>query len=249
MDIKDIRRFRLRKLLLTRFRSKQSALADAIGRSPSYIARLFSEKPEHSRNIGEALAREIETLCGLPTGFLDQPLTNVEQAGFYDPETNPPGVDEANLPQMFSHQVAVFNDLVAIPRLKSSPPASDSAPEDVESVATSITLDTGWLQRTLGISNVSTLRIATGMGDSMAPSIKHGDILVVDTASTIITYDAVYMLYIGGQLSVKRVQTEIDGVRVVSDNPKFKEIIVPSDMAHHLKIIGRVLYVWSGSNP
>ncbi|UHC84856.1 hypothetical protein LS633_13965 [Pseudomonas sp. NIBR-H-19] len=252
MDIKDIRRFRLRKLLLSRFRSKQSALADAIGRSPSYIARLFSDKPEHSRNIGEALAREIESLCDLPVGFLDQPLTNVEEAGFYDPQTNPPGIDSAKLPQMFSHQVAIFNDQVAVPLLKISPPNSgdvDAKAEEVDSVATSITLDRNWLQRTLGLNDVSFLRVATGMGDSMAPSIKNGDILLVDTSITALSYDAVYMLYIGGQLSVKRVQAEIDGVRIVSDNSKFKEVMVPSDMVHHLKIVGRVVYVWNGSEP
>ncbi|SFW77504.1 XRE family transcriptional regulator [Pseudomonas sp. NFACC04-2] len=249
MDIKDIRRFRLRKLLLTRFRSKQSALADAIGRSPSYVARIFSDKPEHSRNIGEALAREIESLCGLPAGFLDQPLSNVEEAGFYDPQTNPPGIDSSKLPQMFSHQVAIFNDKVAIPLLKVSAPASDEAPQEIDSAVTSITLDKSWIQRTLGLNDVSLLRLAMGMGDSMAPSIKNGDLLIVDTASTSITYDAVYMLYIGGQLSVKRVQAEVDGVRIISDNPKFKEVMVPSDMVHHLKILGRVAYVWSGSQP
>lgn len=249
MDIKDIRRFRLRKLLLTRFRSKQSALADAIGRSPSYIARLFSEKPEHSRNIGESLAREIESLCDLPSGFLDQPLTNVEEAGFYDPQTNPPGVDNSKLPQMFSHEVAVFNDKVAIPLLKVSPPASAEDPKEVDSSVTSVTLDKTWLQRTLSLNDVSVLRIAMGMGDSMSPSIKNGDILIVDTAADSVTFDAVYMLYIGGQLSVKRVQAELDGMRIISDNTKFKEVKVPADMVHHLKIVGRVVYVWSGSEP
>mgnify|MGYP001575788599 FL=1 len=85
------------------------------------------------------------------------------------------------------------------------------------------------------------------MGQGMAPTIKHGDLLIVDANVNTVSYDAVYVVCIGSGLTIKRIQRELDGIRVVSDNPGYKDIQVPGDMEERLKILGRVLFVWSGS--
>lgn len=249
MDIKDIRRFRLRKLVLTRFSGKQSAFADAIGRSASYVARLFSENPAHSRNIGEALARDIERLCEVPVGFLDQPLTNVELLGAYDPQTNPPIAHKLgdSKPILLSEHPDQYEQ-VSLPVI--------DVPEglelgnrmaDVEMVARVLTLDAAWLRRTLSKTDLSELRIATGAGQSMAPTIKHGDLLIVDQGVNAVSYDGIYVVLIGSGLSIKRIQRETDGVRIISDNPHYKDVLIPEDMEMKVNILGRVVFVWSGS--
>lgn len=54
--------------LLTRYR-RQQAMADAIGMSVQYLNQLFLGK----RNLGEKMARKIETKLGLERGWLDVP--------------------------------------------------------------------------------------------------------------------------------------------------------------------------------
>ncbi|RYF35667.1 MAG: XRE family transcriptional regulator [Cytophagaceae bacterium] len=245
MDIKDIRRFRLKKLVLTLFGGKQSAFADAIGRSASYVARLFSDSPEHSRNIGEVLARDIERICGVPPGFLDQPLTKVELLGAYDPTTNPPprsghgserSVQEVS-PGYQDHYEQVSLPVIDIPdglRL-------GERMADVEMVARGLTLDSAWLRRTLSYSDLSNLRIVTGAGQSMTPTIKHGDLLIVDQSVTSVYDDGIYVCIIGSALAIKRIQRQPDGITVISDNPRYKEIFVPDEMEEKVRVIGKVL--------
>lgn len=252
MDIKDIRRFRLRKLVLTRFGGKQSAFADAIGRSASYVARLFSDNPTHSRNIGESLAREIETICEVPPGFLDQPLTRTEELGAFDPMTNPPNrgrdtkgglVEPVQQQNYLDHYEQVSLPVLDVPAgLKLGTRLSE-----VEAVARLLTLDAAWLRSAVTMTDMSNLRIITGVGESMTPTIKHGDLLIVDQGVTSVSDDSIYVVCIGSALTIKRIQREIDGILVISDNPQYKEIRVPSELEERIQILGRVAFIWSGS--
>ena len=251
MDIKDIRRFRLRKLVLTRFGGKQSAFADAIGRSASYVARLFSTNPAHSRNIGESLARQIEQICEVPTGFLDQPLTKAEELGAFDPATNPPARMRTEGESAESNLAPAYPD----PYEQISLPVLDvpgrfgfgNGMSEVETVARLLTLDAAWLRSAVSMTDLSSLRIITGVGQSMAPTIKQGDLLIVDQSVTTVSYDAIYVVCIGSSLTIKRIQRELDGIRVISDNPQYKEIQVPTDLEERIEVLGRVVFIWSGS--
>lgn len=251
MDIKDIRRFRLKKLMLTRFGGKQSAFADAIGRSPSYVARLFSSNPAHSRNIGESLARQIEQICEVPTGFLDQPLTKAEELGAFDPATNPPArmrkggeSAETNLaPAYLDHYEQISLPVLDVPERL----GFGHGMSEVETVARLLTLDAAWLRSAVSMTDLSSLRIITGVGQSMAPTIKQGDLLIVDQSITNVSYDAIYVVCIGSSLTIKRIQRDLDGIRVISDNPQYKEIQVPTDLEERIEVLGRVVFIWSGS--
>lgn len=64
------RRDALAQLLRTRFDGSQADLARAIHRSPSTVWRLLTDG-EHSKAIGESLARDIERLLGLPEYWMD----------------------------------------------------------------------------------------------------------------------------------------------------------------------------------
>lgn len=77
MKPSELRRIRIRALIATRYNGNQAAFAAAIGRSPSQVNRWFMTS-EHKRDIGEAVARDIEAKLELPRLFLDadaeQPL-------------------------------------------------------------------------------------------------------------------------------------------------------------------------------
>lgn len=71
MDIKAVRRARLRRLIQDRFSGVNAKLAEKIERQPDYVSRLLTDKPRHRRDLGEKLARDIERKVGLPLGWLD----------------------------------------------------------------------------------------------------------------------------------------------------------------------------------
>lgn len=250
MEIKDIRRHRLHKLLLTMFSGRKSSLAEAIGKPASYVSRLFSDNPAHSRNIGETMAREIEKSLGVDPGYLDMPLTKLEAGGAWDPATNPDSISSVHMdiPVRLAQKIERYSGHIDIPVMdvEASMGPGRFAPE-TEVVASRMSLEVEWLRRTVAMTEISNLRIITGMGESMSPTIKHGDLLLIDTGVNSVSYDAVYLIAMSTSLLVKRIQREVSGIRIVSDNPKYKEIVVPEDLEERVQILGRVVFVWSGS--
>ena len=67
MDTKELRRHRLRVLIDQEFGGSQTALAGRIGRQPDYISRILGGK----KNLGDDLAREIESATGKPRYWLE----------------------------------------------------------------------------------------------------------------------------------------------------------------------------------
>lgn len=94
------------------------------------------------------------------------------------------------------------------------------------------------------------LAAITARGDSMNPSIKSGDTLLIDTNESY-PVEGIYVLKVDAHLVVKRVQRLNGGViRVKSDNPAYDSIDI--DLVRFLdpqyiedySVIGKV--VWSG---
>lgn len=82
MDLYQRRAENLQAIIDTTFHGVAARLAEKIGRQPAYVYRLFTDKQEHRRAIGEELARDIERKLGLPTGQLDlEHMTNDDMAG------------------------------------------------------------------------------------------------------------------------------------------------------------------------
>lgn len=82
-------------------------------------------------------------------------------------------------------------------------------------------------------------------GNAMAPTMREGDLLLVDTGQDAVTHDGAYILRAGNSIMVKRMQFDLEGgLRVCSDNPDFKDQHLSHDTAERLEIIGRV--VWLG---
>jgi len=83
------------------------------------------------------------------------------------------------------------------------------------------------------------------VGESMHPTIRDGDLLLVDTTDRAVTGFGIYVVEVAGERLVKRVQRKVDGSMVlISDNPSYQPDLVPAEIAERLKVIGRV--VWAG---
>ena len=85
--------------------------------------------------------------------------------------------------------------------------------------------------------------VITARGDSMAPTIPDGSLLVVDHSQTQITNGYIMVINLGDDLLVKRVRRRIDGVvELISDNPAYAPEPVYPHMLDQLRVVGRVVY-------
>jgi hypothetical protein len=69
--IYEVRRHNLHRLVLDQYDGNRAALARAAKVHPNQINLLLSDNIDHRRNLGEVLARKIESELKLPGGHLD----------------------------------------------------------------------------------------------------------------------------------------------------------------------------------
>lgn len=83
------------------------------------------------------------------------------------------------------------------------------------------------------------LRLIEVVGDSMEPTLKDGDLVLIDTSKTGHGQDGVYVIALGGELLVKRIQFEPNGdIRIISDNKRYSEKLYMQDYQIPMQIVG-----------
>lgn len=87
------------------------------------------------------------------------------------------------------------------------------------------------------------LKMVTGWGQSMAPTIKHRDPLLVDVSIREFAGDGIYMFSWEGHLYIKRLQwIGDDQIKMLSDNDRHPPQTIRADETY---IQARVLLVWN----
>ena len=87
------------------------------------------------------------------------------------------------------------------------------------------------------------LKMVTGWGQSMAPTIKHRDPLLVDISIREFVGDGIYMFIWEGHLYIKRLQwVGDDQINMISDNTRHPPQTIRADETY---IQARVLLVWN----
>ena len=118
--------------------------------------------------------------------------------------------------------------------------AGGGAAVENEAVKERLAFHKRWLKQEIG-APARNLVLVTARGDSMAPTIREGAILLVDTGQTALGDDGIYVIRRDHLLSVKRLQRAAgEQVIVKSDNPAYDPITVDADQ---LAIVGRVVWV------
>ncbi|MDM9595338.1 S24 family peptidase [Pseudomonas guariconensis] len=87
------------------------------------------------------------------------------------------------------------------------------------------------------------LKVVTGWGQSMEPTIKHRDPLIVNINIREFVGDGIYLFVWDDLLYIKRLQVaDEDHYEMISDNPRHKDRLIRRDMTY---IQARVLLVWN----
>ena len=86
-----------------------------------------------------------------------------------------------------------------------------------------------WVRLELGL-NPNNLILISSVGDSMEPTLRTNDLLLIDRGSSDVRHDAIYCFAYNGELRVKRMQFRMNGVMVVkSYNPRYETEEVSAD--------------------
>lgn len=87
------------------------------------------------------------------------------------------------------------------------------------------------------------LKVVTGWGQSMEPTIKHRDPLIVNINVREFVGDGIYLFYWDDHIYIKRLQVaDEDHFEMISDNTRHKDRLIRRDMTY---IQARVLLVWN----
>ncbi len=197
-----------------------AALSDMLGRNSAYIQQFI--RKGSPRKLDEADRRVLAEFFGVAEDVLGAPARSGDMGKTKSGESG-------------------FNGMRFIPRLSVGASAGSGAHNDDELQAGRIACDDAWLKK-IGVSVSSEPSIIQVDGDSMEPSLKDGDDILVDR-SPARARDGIYVIRMDDMLMVKRLAFGPGGqLSVISDNkqyPSYDNVNLDS-----VSIIGRV--VWRG---
>lgn len=110
---------------------------------------------------------------------------------------------------------------------------------DYPDIVREIDFDPAYIRAMLGfVPKPGRLRLVTGRGDSMMPTIQPGDVVLVDIGCEAFEGDGLYLINTGDGHQIKRLQSLDDGIHVLSSNPDYRDFKAPKHM-----IIGGKVYL------
>jgi phage repressor protein C with HTH and peptisase S24 domain len=207
-------------------------LARAMGVSPSAFRKWLKGEAEPSRERLIALAHAAKVgVAWLAEG--DGPAPTFEDVNGNRRASN--GRD--------SPGVMDWSQYVLLPHRAEAAAAGSVTPPDPAGTEW-MALRHDWVRSVCKIEP-NELALETASGESMVPTIRDGNTLLIDTTDRTFSNFGIYVLEINGQRLVKRVQRKHDGSLVlISDNSAYQPDAVDKAAAEGIVVIGRV--VWSG---
>jgi phage repressor protein C with HTH and peptisase S24 domain len=140
----------------------------------------------------------------------------------------------------------IMEDFVLVPRYNIEASAGGGSMVHSEQIVDHLAFKTDWVYKELG-TDPKNLLLIHSIGDSMEPTIRSGDLLLVDRKKSQVKGDGIYLINLADGLMVKRVEWLLGGSVVIrGDNTLVsREQTLSSTDLENLHILGRV--VWIGS--
>ena len=200
-----------------------ATLSRLLGRNPTYIQQFI--KRGVPRKLDEDDRRTLALRLDVSEDLLGAPGNRIVASS-----------------DAHSSKVAQEADYVLIPRYDVRASAGGGALTDQEARETSVAFQARFV-RSIASGSIDALHVIAVEGDSMAPTLTHGDQILVDTADRARLRDGIYVLRSEGALLVKRlsVNPAARTLAIRSDNPAYPSWQdCPADQ---IDIIGRVAWV------
>jgi phage repressor protein C with HTH and peptisase S24 domain len=146
-----------------------------------------------------------------------------------------------------SHNATVMSGYALLPRYNVEVSAGEGVLSTSEQIVEFLAFSKDWLKDTFH-RGPDQLMLVQVRGDSMEPTLRDRDLVIVDIATRSITNGAIHVLAVGEELLVKRLERRLDGSVVVhSDNPRYQPETVRGPDLEDLRLVGQVL--WAGGPP
>jgi phage repressor protein C with HTH and peptisase S24 domain len=273
MDLYELRRLAVQRLIDTRFGGNQAAFSADAGISTSYLSRMLKAEGEKNRKrIGDDMAVRLEETLGLIGGALVNPPAadrRPSKAELRKPPEGGANTDHSsvafpihdskksgNLDRLASgnanevgfHRPAKRQVVsLSVMDVEASMGVGNGRfVQEHEDVVTKMGVDENWLRRNATFSSPENLALVTGIGDSMDPTFHDGDPLLVDRGVTDVKVDSIYVLALQEQLYVKRLQRKPDGSLVMlSDNKAYEPHRISKSERDQFRVLGRVVMAWN----
>ena len=127
-----------------------------------------------------------------------------------------------------------------VPRIAARAGAGSSTETSGEVIG-GVAFETAFLRRIgMSVSHAMTMDV---VGDSMFPLLRDGDTVLVDTGRTTPTDGKIYVLSVGDELLVKRLQRIGNGLNVLSENPAYPPLRIEGQDLDTVKVRGEVRWV------
>jgi len=226
----------------------QAELSKAVGITQTSISDL-----ERGKSASSTFSASIARICGVSALWLETGEGSMTDQGKTpaDARSTDPGVNETinieGLPAPLAQKIKSYRSLVDVPRYDvegSMGPGSE--PPDINMVVEHMSLDANWVRQNLTYTKLENLKLISGRGDSMAPTIRSGDAVLVDAGVTTVEDDAIYFFLMRGKLQIKRIQRGLDGLTIISDNGQYPPIEVPGDREADITVLAQIIYWWTG---
>lgn len=208
------RRRRLRQWIEERHGGSQAAFAAASSINQGELSLLLKDK-----SFGEKRAATIEAAAGMPAGYLSgegraEVVAAPAMAGDY----------------LRVEQIDAEAQMGAVGRVNEDFPevirAMDFAPAYIRSVV-------GFMPPP------GRLKLVTGVGDSMSPKIRPGEMVLVDTGCREFVGDGLYLINTGYGQQIKALQAQPDGIWARSAD----QVLYPPFLLTDEAIIGGRVYL------
>lgn len=147
---------------------------------------------------------------------------------------------------MAQSQIQIMGDtdlpgFTLVPRLDVQASAGNGALAWSEEPVDFLAFQESWLRA----RNISPkyARVLTAKGDSMEPTIRDGDVLLIDTSIDRLRDNSIYIVVYDGFVLVKRVHGRVDGsIMLISDNNRYPPETVPGHEVPNIHVAGRVMW-------
>jgi phage repressor protein C with HTH and peptisase S24 domain len=213
MDKFEKRRRSLKALVESLGHGGIAKIADSIGKAPSYVSRmLYEEGKSGKKNIGEdswdLLIAAFSEQLGARHQDVEDALQRIASAGVSSPATR--------------------QDYVRVDQLNAEGDMGEGRiNDDLPEVVRAVDFTPSYIRALVGfVPAPGRLKLVSGRGDSMRPTIMPGDTVLVDMGCDSFDGDGLYLVNSGHGQQIKRLQDRGGTIHVVSDNAIYAAVPV-----------------------
>lgn len=178
-----------------------------------------------SKSFGEKRAMSLEKAAGMPAGYL-----SAKELPEGRPMPNPVSPLETRSDYIRVEQLDIEAKM-----------GHGRVNQDVPEVVRSVDFTPAFIRSLVGfVPDLGRLKLITAVGDSMAPKIRPGEVVLVDTACSEFMGDGLYVITSAGGLQIKALQAQGNHIYVMSMD---HVLYPPYEADDSIQIKGRVYLV------